>query len=154
MANKPEYSYLDPTYPAYYWYFNRPKTLLCFSLRRFILILTTYDLIFSSIAVAFGLIYLIIEQLSQMNIFQSNEFIQTLTSLPTGIFFDNRILFRSSWRINTLPTKFHLITYLHIILNGTLLLSSINMIAAIRYYKPYPGTKKPFFLISNKILNN
>jgi hypothetical protein len=138
MTTKPEYSYLDPTYPAYYWYFNRPKTLLCLSLRRFILILTTYDIIFSSIAVSCGFIYLIIDQLS--HIFQSNEFIQSLTHLPIGIFFDNRIVFKSKWRINTISNDFYMIIYLHMILNGTLLLASINMITAIKYNKPYRGT--------------
>jgi len=139
MINNLEYNYLDPTYPAYYWYFNRPKTLLCFSLRRFILILTIYDIIFSSMAVSLSLIYLFIDKLNYINSFQSNEFIQTLTYLPIGIFFDDRILFRSSWTISAMSESFYIIIYLHIILNSTLLLCSINMFMAIKYYEPYRG---------------
>jgi hypothetical protein len=139
MINNLEYNYLDPTYPAYYWYFNRPKTFLCFSLRRFILILTIYDIIFSSMAVSLSLIYLLIDKLNYINSFQSNEFIQTLTYLPIGIFFDDRILFRSSWTISAMSENFYIIIYLHIILNSTLLLCSINMFMAIKYYEPYRG---------------
>jgi hypothetical protein len=88
--------FTNPTYPAYYWYFNRPKTFLCFSLRQFILILTIYDIIFLSIAVCFSLIYIIIDQLNYINIFQSNKFIEKLIHLSIGKLFDNRIMFRSS----------------------------------------------------------
>jgi len=85
------------------------------------LILTIYDIIFSSIAVSFSLIYIIIDHL---NIFQSNKFIH----LPIGIFFDNRIIFQPLWTIDT-----SMLLYLHLILNSLaliclLLLNIINHI--------------------------
>ena len=149
MLTNPKHSYLDPTYPAYYWDFNRSNTFLFFSLRRFVLILTIFDIIFSSLAVTFGLSYLIIDQLSQINLFQSNGFIQQLTHLPIGIFVDNRIIFRPFWTIQSISENLPVIFYLHNILNSLSLYCSINMYAAIVYNKPNRGIEIIEYFILN-----
>jgi hypothetical protein len=127
-------NYLDPTYPAYYENFNRSKTFLCFSLRQLIHIIIMIDIIFSTIGLCFALIYLIINQLNSMEIFQSN-----LRYIPIGIFFNNRILFQSSWTIDLISKKFPIIFYLHTLLNSLSLFCSINMLTAIKSNKPHRG---------------
>lgn len=145
MTINPKYNYLDPTYPADYVYFNRPRTFICFSLRQFVHILILIDIIFSSIGLCFALTYIILDQLSYINIFQSNEFIRNLRYIPIGIFFDHRILFQSFWTIDLISQNCPIIFYLHILLNGLALLCSISMLTAIKYSKPYRGIDR--FLI-------
>jgi len=151
MKINPKYNYLDPTYPAYYENFNRPRTFLCFSLRQFVHILILIDIIFSSIGLCFALIYIILDQLNSINIFQSNEFIQNLRHASIGIFFDHRILFRSFWTINLISQHCPIIFYLHILLNGLSLLCSISMLTAMKYSKPYRGIER-FFLFENQFI--
>jgi len=146
------FPYLDPTSPAYYWDFHRPRTLLCFSIRQFLHLVTIIDIIFSSIGFFCGLTYLIIDQLSQIKLFQSNKFLENLRHLPIGIFYDNRILFRPFWTINVISKTIPAILYLHILLNGLSLFCSINMLSAIKYYKLYRGRWKLFLFSKIQLL--
>lgn len=69
-----------------------------------------------------------------------------------GIFFDNRIFFRSFWSIDFISKYFSSIFYFHILLNAFAVFSSIAMLMSVKYYQVYGGTRQSFIFINeNKI---
>ena len=126
---------LDPTYPIDDKQFSRTGSLFCLSIRQIVHVLVAIDLIFASSGLCYDLTCLIIDQLSQMEMFQSNELLQYLRHIPMGIFFDNLILFRSFWTIDFISKYFFSILYLHILLNVFAIVSSISMLMAIKSHQ-------------------
>ena len=130
---------LHSIYSLYHAEFSPKRILLCIGIVQ---ITAIFDLIFSSIGLCYGLTCLIIDQLSTMKIFQSNEILHHLRQMPMRIFFDKRILFRSFWTIDLISKKASFILPLHVLSTSLTIFCSISMLTAIQYNKFDRGNEK------------